>query len=824
MADQLLTDEDVFGGNEELLSDADVFGTQKAPRRGGTRAEIQPGVSDAASIQARADFAARDPRRVDIAKTPGQLLEQPNALDISGRLQAEREQLSQSPAAIERARQQALYDARASRPMQEARPLEITNRLTSDLRESVSNPALRGVVAGAAGLGKVGTGAVRLGADLVGAEDVSKFAAGAEGRASAVERGATQDLKGNDKLVADVFASITASAPSTVLAVMGGPALPTLFAQSALSEYGAGRDAGFGVAESATRAGIMGMAEAVGERFGLSEQVKLLKSMAKQLPTGELAKVFGSMLTKEIPGEQLTTALQFMADKAGPAALNPNATLDQYLEAAGETLKVTIGQTLVMGGGPAAIGTVRNEYQRTDAQRGAPIQAFLTPPQTKPLPPTQLRAEAIKRFDEMAAQFGMSPKSVAAAKQAASEMPAGEVPGFLGRMAEALQKRGLVAQPIDEQGLAGLTEALDGKPETPAAAENPEGADAVAEIEAALRQAGALPGEALSVPGLTEATPETPVDAVWLSAEADVPVKAIGPTQTGPDGREYTPVIGPDGTESFLPADELIEADRKAADDQPVVPDAAGVAAGSPDGRGAAAARSSGDPRPAADGAGVPAGDARPREGSAGPGGAVADGGVADGALTFKTAKGSVYTVNKDGTTTRNKAARNDVGHEGDAGMKEPSQRTFYVDPAGAFALGEFQTQGGKKRIVVRGGQAAMQYDDGPSAGKVERRTLTAISDKPAVGMIPVELWKDGTVAHFGNEITEVGGAPDAAAPVSTKAPAKAGATEAAAPSEDIAAALQDDPAPEPPTREARIADARRRIDGLKALLSCLST
>lgn len=516
MADELLSDADVFGGDEQLLSDADVFG---AGRRGGTRSEAKPYVGLTEDENARRQFAETDPRRVDIAKSAGQMLEQPNAMDIGGRLQAEREQLSQSPEVIERGRQQALYDARATRAPQEAKPLETTNRLTSDLRESTSNPALRGVVAGAAGLGKVGTGAVRLAADVAGAEDVARFAAGAEGRAGATERGATQDLKGNDKLVADVFASITNSAPSMALGVVGGPAMKALFAQSALSEYGAGRDAGFSVGESASRAGIMGAAEALGERFGFGEQVQLLKSMAKQLPTGELAKVFGAMLTKEIPGEQLTTAMQFMADKFGPAALNPKGSIDQYLEAAGETLKVTIGQSLLMGGGPAAIGAVRNEYQRTDAQRGNPIADFLAP-RTKPnapaLPPTQMRTEALRRFDELAAQFGMNPKSVATAKQAASEMPAGEVPGFLGRMTEALQKRGMVSRPIDEQGLAGLSEALDGKPGGDSGKPGGDSSDdaknaAVDSIEATLKAAGLL-DEAITVPGLETATPDAPVE------------------------------------------------------------------------------------------------------------------------------------------------------------------------------------------------------------------------------------------------------------------------------------------------------------------------
>ena len=150
--------------------------------------------------------------------------------------------------------------------------------------------------------------------------------------------------------------------------------------------------------------------------------------------------------------------------------------------------------------------------------------------------------------------------------------------------------------------------------------------------------------------------------------------------------------------------------------------------------------------------------------------GTVGDAGEIDvSGLTFKTAKGSTYRVNKDGTTTRNKAARSDVGHEGDFGEKEPSQATLYVDEDGLNALGEFQTHGGMgKRIAKTGdGRYGIQYDD----GRFERRTMTDVHLSPKVGLFPVELWKDGAVVHFGNAITEVGGSVDTAAHAASTSP-----------------------------------------------------
>lgn len=125
----------------------------------------------------------------------------------------------------------------------------------------------------------------------------------------------------------------------------------------------------------------------------------------------------------------------------------------------------------------------------------------------------------------------------------------------------------------------------------------------------------------------------------------------------------------------------------------------------------------------------------------------------------FKTAKGSAYEVNADGSTTRNKAARPDIGHEGQSGPQPKSQSTFYTTPEHADELGLFQTKGasGKMAVVERpDGTAGVKYVDGPHAGKFEKRTVAQVSKTPSVGLVPVEVWNDGTRVHFGNEITEL--------------------------------------------------------------------
>jgi hypothetical protein len=251
-----------------------------------------------------------------------------------------------------------LDDAPISRGRSYADSVPEGTDIGMDVAETIKNPAARGLVAGVAGLGKVLPGAVRAAADFVGADGVSDFA----GRAAKTgDQMATplQPKGGNEKLVFDIANSITQTAPTMMAGLVGGPAMKVLFAQSAAQEYTDGRSAGLDGASAAGRAGIMAGAEVIGERFGFTEQMQILKSLAKRVPADQLAPVFARQIMKEIPGEQLTTLIQFLGDKAGPGALNPEATLSDYLSQAGETLKVTIGQTAVMGGGPTVINKVR---------------------------------------------------------------------------------------------------------------------------------------------------------------------------------------------------------------------------------------------------------------------------------------------------------------------------------------------------------------------------------------------------------------------------------------------------------------------------------
>jgi len=371
-----------------------------------------------------------------------------------------------------------------------ATPVPTSAGIGMDIRDSIKNPAARGVVAGFTGLGQVLPGAVEAAADFVGADGVADVAArtARTGRQIAAP---LQPKAGNDKLVFDIANSITQTAPTLIIGLGGGPAMTALFGQSAAQEYSQGRASGLDGGTAAARAGVMAGAEVLGERFGFGEQIKILKGLTARIPAEELAPIFARQIMKEIPGEQLTTLVQFLGDKYGPGAQNPEAALSDYLQQAGDTLKVTIGQTAVMGGGPVAISEARKQFARPvdrtpqiealrktgdetaaallERRQNTEMAAFTTERETEALadfgPDLQQRyrdtrmagaktGDAVVQtaarwnFEQAAQLAGLSPKAQEAIANKLAEVPADKVPGFIQKAVTGLVNAGQ-AQPFD---------------------------------------------------------------------------------------------------------------------------------------------------------------------------------------------------------------------------------------------------------------------------------------------------------------------------------------------------------------------------------------
>lgn len=136
------------------------------------------------------------------------------------------------------------------------------------------------------------------------------------------------------------------------------------------------------------------------------------------------------------------------------------------------------------------------------------------------------------------------------------------------------------------------------------------------------------------------------------------------------------------------------------------------------------------------------------------------DGGSGQG-VTFRTSRGSTYEVHENGTTTRNKAARSDPGHEGQQGPQPRSERTIYVTEDVANALA---TPQGSWRVYIDGDTVSLltpgqggRWGISPSQRNLPFETV------PREGLTPIEVWNADEGArgafrkvHFGNPIAEV--------------------------------------------------------------------
>lgn len=137
----------------------------------------------------------------------------------------------------------------------------------------------------------------------------------------------------------------------------------------------------------------------------------------------------------------------------------------------------------------------------------------------------------------------------------------------------------------------------------------------------------------------------------------------------------------------------------------------------------------------------------------------------------FTTSKGSTYTVHEDGTTSRNKAARSDPGHEGDSGAKPRTAKTIYLD-GNASELSSAGLNGDMKewRVALKDGHAVL-LGRNPKTGEwgiSGGGKGVPFHTEPAVGRYPLELWNrsddvrglEGYARmHAGNAITGVSAA-----------------------------------------------------------------
>ena len=350
--------------------------------------------------------------------------------------------------------------------------------------------ALQGAVGGYAALGKTVPGLVAAGADLVGADNVSKFALGAAQRAEGFSQAVEPQGGYYNKLIGNVFSSTVQSLPTLAFGAGGATeiiagkavtdaaakaafnnAMKELFVQTAGQEYADARNNGADPLPAGARAAIFGASEVLGERFGFHEQMAVAKASVKALlgkkggevSAKQLANVMATEVLKEIPGEELTTALEFLADKYGPAAQNPKATLQDYFQQAADTAVQTIGQTALMGAPAGIVHSTKDAFRRADAAiayNQARISGFQVDPPLTTDEPKVRRSKTEGIFENLAAQYGIPSEAVKRAIQTSEGMPIDQIGPFFADFTRALQQHGepgLSGQPVDEHAIDTLT-------------------------------------------------------------------------------------------------------------------------------------------------------------------------------------------------------------------------------------------------------------------------------------------------------------------------------------------------------------------------------
>lgn len=358
-------------------------------------------------------------------------------------------------------------------PIQVAAGMEANKFLRNNLGGVA--PIAQGVAGGLVEGSKSIIGLAQGAADIVGAEDTANLLERSTQGAGGFQRAVMPQGEGFDKKLADVFSSITVSIPFMVTgAAAEQGAFKLLFGQSAAADYAERRAAGVDPLPALTAATVAGSAEVLGEKFGFREQTIAVKSLLGMMQKAgrsneDMARNAARLLLKEVPGEQLTTAIQFLNDKYNFGGLNPEATLEQYFKQAMDTAVTTIGQSAVVGGTPAVIQKTKAAYDRADKAiglsadllapgpyRDAAKKGFVVDPPLVTDSPTVQRTKTFKVFEEAAATAGLSPAAVKRAKEVVGGMPAADVGPFLNDLLDVMQAKGKTARPLEEHVKAAL--------------------------------------------------------------------------------------------------------------------------------------------------------------------------------------------------------------------------------------------------------------------------------------------------------------------------------------------------------------------------------
>lgn len=231
--------------------------------------------------------------------------------------------------------------------------------------EDVGTTLKRSLAKGYYGLVTAGGGQVRFLKDMLGIDSaetaarLDDIAARTEGMGAAINKPA--------EYVEGAISSITQQLPALAGGVLTGSeglVLSSMFLNSFGQSYDDSRREGLGVGDSTARGAIFGALEVLGEKFGLGDTLKAIKAAGAGKPVTEMIGYFAKALAKEIPGEELTYAGQFAADKG--FGLNPEAGIREFLQGAVDTMAVTVLQSGMMMGAGAGVNKAIRSMSKTE--------------------------------------------------------------------------------------------------------------------------------------------------------------------------------------------------------------------------------------------------------------------------------------------------------------------------------------------------------------------------------------------------------------------------------------------------------------------------
>lgn len=302
----------------------------------------------------------------------------------------------------------------------------------------VAADAARGIAQVPGSLATSAYGALRAGADVVGADRFAEWA----GKSAAAGQDYLKQLDNpnGDQMVTGALKSLGTTALG---GAAGGSktAISLMVGQTAADKYSQLRDAGVSIGEAMPDAVVHGYAEYLGERIGVPSLGRMVTSVAAKSGARPMAVLKEAL--KQQGEEQVTTALQSLNDKFGSGQLKPGLTWDQYLDDAVQTAAQTAIMTAAAGGAGAAARGAAKAY---DFARGNGFH--VDPPLTTDPAKTQ-RAKTLDIFENIAAKYGMNEAAKARAIEAVKDLPLDDVGPFLTRLSDAYAKRGLV-KPVDK--------------------------------------------------------------------------------------------------------------------------------------------------------------------------------------------------------------------------------------------------------------------------------------------------------------------------------------------------------------------------------------